>query len=89
MKLNEFIKGIASQTKQYIEKYEEYKDLDGKQKKMRVDDLIANYIEATIDHIGLNFVFKFVLKKILIDNVPIITQAIFDLLAAKVQGITK
>lgn len=89
MKFKEFIQNIASQSKLYIEKYEEYKDLNGKQKKARVDELITNYIEATIDNIGLNFIAKFVIKKLLIDNVPVITQAIFDLIAAKVEGITK
>ena len=89
MKFNEFIKNVATQTKLYIAKYEEYKDLNGKQKKARVDDLIANYIEATIDNIGLNFIAKFVVKKLLVDNIPAITQVIFDLIASKIEGITK
>lgn len=89
MRFKEFIQSIASQTQTYIEKYEEYKELNGKQKKARVDDLITNYIEATIDNIGLNFIFKFVLKKLLIENVPNITQIIFDLIKTKVDGITE
>jgi len=89
MDIKTFIQNIAIQTKTYIKKYEEYKELNGEQKKARVDDLIANYIETTIDNVGLNFIFKYVLKKLLIDNIPNITQIIFDLLASKVQGITK
>ena len=89
MNIKYFINGIAENTKKYIEKYEECKDLTGEQKKARVDDLIANYIEVAIDGLGLNFIFKFVIKKVLIDNLPAITQAIFDLLKAKVDGITK
>lgn len=89
MKIKEFIQTIAKQTKFYIEKYEQIKDLSGKQKKARVDEVITEYIENTIDSIGLNFIVKLIVKKILIDNVPTITQCIFDLIAAKVQGITK
>ena len=89
MKLKEFLQNVAEQTKTYIEKYEEYKELNGKQKKARVDDLITHYIETTIDGIGLNFVFKFVLKKLLIENIPNITQIVFDLIKTKVDGITE
>ena len=89
MEVKVFIKNVVANTKNYIEKFEEYKELTGEQKKARVDDIIKEYIEATIDTIGLNFIFKFVIKKVLIDNLPIITQAIFDLLKAKVDGITK
>jgi hypothetical protein len=89
MKIKEFIQAIAKETKFYIEKYEQIKDLSGKQKKARVDDVIIDYIENTIDTIGLNFVAKFIIKKLLIENIPVITQCIFDLIASKVQGITK
>ena len=89
MNLKEFLQNVAEQTKTYIEKYEEYKELNGKQKKARVDDLIIHYVETTIDGIGLNFIFKFVLKKLLIDNIPNITQIVFDLIKTKVDGITE
>ena len=89
MEVKVFIKNVVANTKNYIEKFEEYKELTGEQKKARLDDIIKEYIEATIDTIGLNFIFKFVIKKVLIDNLPIITQAIFDLLKAKVEGVTK
>lgn len=89
MDIKSFINGVAETTKKYIEKYQEYEELTGEQKKARVDDLIANYIEIAIDGIGLNFIFKFVLKKLLMDNIPIITQAIFNLIQSKVKGITK
>lgn len=89
MNVKEFIKNVAAQTKTCIEKYEQYNELDGKQKKARVDECIAKYIEAALDTIGINFIVKFIIKKLLIENVPIITQCIFDLIAAKVKGITK
>lgn len=89
MKIKEYIKNIATEAKFYIEKYEQLKELNGKQKKARVDEVVTEYIEATVDKIGLNFVAKFIIKKLLIENVPTITQCIFDLIKAKVEGITK
>ena len=89
MNIKDYIKNIATEAKFYIEKYEQLKELNGKQKKARVDEVVTEYIEATIDKIGLNFVAKFVIKKVLIDNVPTITQCVFDLIKAKVEGITK
>lgn len=89
MKFSEFIKGFAATAKDYIEKYEQYKELSGEQKKARVDDIILTYCENALDNLPMNFVFKWAFKKLLIPNIPHITQAIFDLLAAKVQGITK
>lgn len=89
MHIKTFIKDFVQNTKSYIEKYEQYKDLTGEEKKARVDSLIYEYVEAVIDNIGLNFIFKFVIKKLLLENIPTITQLIFDLLKAKVDGITK
>ena len=89
MKVKEFIQNIAAETRHYIEKFEQYKDLTGEQKKARLDDIIKSYIENTIDSIGLNVFVKFIIKKFIIDNIPTITQIIFDLLKAKIEGITK
>lgn len=89
MNFKDFIQTIAKETKFYIEKYEQIKDLSGKQKKARVDEVITDYIENTIDNIGLNFIVKFIIKKLLIENIPVITQCVFDLIASRVQGITK
>lgn len=89
MKLKEFIQNLVEESKTCIAKYEQFKELSGKQKKARVDEVITDYIELTIDNIGLNFITKFIVKKLLVDNVPVITQAIFDLIKSKVDGITK
>lgn len=89
MKIKEFIKNIVAESKHYIEKYEQYKDLTGEEKKARVDDILKSYIENTIDTIGLNFIVKLIIKKLLIENIPVITQCVFDLIKAKVEGITK
>lgn len=89
MKIKEFIQNVAAETRHYIEKFEQYKDLSGEQKKARLDDIIKTYIENTIDSTGLNVFIKFIIKNFILDNVPTITQIIFDLLKAKIEGITK
>lgn len=89
MNFKDFIQTIVKETKFYISKYEQIKELDGKQKKARVDEVITDYVETTFDNIGLNFVARFIIKKLLIENIPTITQCIFDLIKSKVEGITK
>ena len=89
MSIKNFIQGFTSTTKTYIEKFEQYKELSGKEKKARVDSLVTTYCVNAIDNLGLNFVLKFAFKKLIVPNIPNITQAIFDLIESKVQGITK
>lgn len=88
MKFKDFIVTFASKTKGMIAWLEGYKELSGKEKKERLDKHLTQYVEATIDNIGLNFVLKFALRKILLNNIPTITQCIFDLVKAKVEGVT-
>ena len=88
-KLKDFIKGFSQTAKTYIEKFEQYKDLTNEQKKARVDDILTTYCETAIDNLGLNFILKFAFKKLIIPNIPFLTQAVFDLIKAKVDGITK
>ncbi len=90
IKLNDFLQNFAEVTKNLIERYEtEYKNLSGEGKKARLDDALSGYVQTVIDNIGLNFIFKFVLKKLIIENIPAITQIIFDLIKTKIEGITK
>lgn len=89
MKFSEFIKDFAQTVKAYIAKYEEYSELTNEQKKERVDEIITNYLEMALDNLGLNIVFKYVVKKLILANVPVLTQVIFDLIKSKVKGITE
>jgi len=88
-KVKELITGVADRTKAIIVKLQGFETLTGEQKKERLDDYITDYIEEIIDNIGLNIVFKFVIRKVLIKNIPTITQCIFDLIKTKVDGITE
>lgn len=89
MSFKEFIEGFCQTAETYIKKYEEIKGLSGEEKKARLDDVITVYVNTGIEKLPVNFVFKFVLKKVLVQNIPTITQMIFNLIKLKVEGITK
>lgn len=89
MKFKTFIEDFANVAKKYIEKYEECKDLTGEEKKARLDDIVKNYVLVAIDNIPLNFIVKIVIKRVIVENIPFITQAIYNLLKARIKGITQ
>lgn len=89
MEIKEFIENFSNVSKAIIEKVETYKELTGQQKKDRVDEVVINYVVNVIDTLPLNFIVKMIFKKILMDNIPTITQVIFNLIKAKIEGITK
>lgn len=88
MDIQTLIHGIVYQAKHRIKDLT-YSNLTGQEKKERLDHTITTYVENMLTGIKLNFIFKFVLKKLLIPNIPFITQAIFDLIKAKIEGITE
>lgn len=87
-KLNEFIIDFSEKTKYYISKYESFKELTGEEKKARVDDMVISWALPQIDLLPINFVLKICLKKIVEFCLPSITQAVFNLIKCKVDGIT-
>ena len=89
MQLKDFIKGFVKISKDYIEKYEHYKELTGIEKKQRVDGIVLTYCNNALDTLPLNLITKWIFKKFIIANIPLLTQAIFDLIASKIDGITK
>lgn len=89
MKFSDLIKNVALKAEIVIENLEKFKDLTGKQKKDRLDKAIKEYIENNLEFVGMNFIIKFIIKKFLIENIPSITQAIFDLIKVKIEGVTK
>ncbi len=90
IKFDEFLQNFANITKTLIERYEtEYKNLNGEGKKARLDDAITGYLTTAIDNIGLNFILKFALRKLLLENIPALTQIIFNLIRTKIDGITE
>lgn len=88
MKIKELINGLFYNTKKDIIELAQT-ELTNKNKKTVLDHKIIEYIENATNSLAENFIFKIVIKKLLLPNVPVITQWVFDLLKAKIEGITK
>ena len=88
MEFKNFILNFVNTTKQNIIELAKT-ELNNNNKKMVLDQRIIDFLDNTIAGIKLNFILKLALKKLLLPNVSVITQIIFDLLKAKIEGITK
>ena len=88
MELKNFILNFVNTTKQNIIDLAKT-ELNNNNKKMVLDQRIIDFLDNTIAGVKVNFILKLALKKLLLPNVSIITQIIFDLLKAKIDGITK
>ena len=88
MEFKNFILNFVNTTKQNIIELAKT-ELNNNNKKMVLDQRIIDFLDNTIAGVKLNFILKLALKKLLLPNVSIITQIIFDLLKAKIEGITK
>lgn len=65
------------------------KELNNKEKKAALDKAITGYLIPLLATAKLGFITKFILEKFVLDNVPVITQAIYDLLKARINGVTE
>jgi hypothetical protein len=88
MELKNFILDFVNTTKTNIIELAKT-ELSNNNKKMVLDQRIIDFLDNTIAGIKVNFILKLALKKILLPNVSVITQIIFDLLKARIEGITK
>lgn len=88
MELKNFILNFVNTTKTNIIDLAKT-ELNNNNKKMVLDQRIIDFLDNTIAGVKLNFILKLALKKLLLPNVSVITQIIFDLLKAKIEGITK
>lgn len=88
MQFKNFILNFVNTTKQNIIELAQT-ELNNNNKKLILDQRIIEFLENTITGIKINFILKLALKKLLLPNVSIITQIIFDLLKARIEGITK
>ena len=89
MSFKDFIQGFVETSKLYIQKFESYSELNGSDKKKRLDEIVLSYCNNVLLNSSLNFFFKFLLKKFIIPNISYITQAIFDLIKTNIAGITE
>lgn len=71
------------------------KEIANKEKKAKLDKAIKGWLIPLIETVTIqipfvpSFVVKYVFNKFIIDNIPVLTQAVYDLLKDKIKGVTK
>ena len=85
MNLSQLIKNLFQLTTTKIIEFVN-KEIEGKEKKAEVDVFITNWLTENISKLGI--IQQFVVAQYVIPTVPIITQAIYDSLAKKIEGLT-
>ena len=88
MNLKEFIENFAETTKASIVELAQT-ELSNENKKLVLDHKIIDFLESALEKISINFILKIALRKLLLPNISLITQIIFDLLKERIKGITK
>ncbi len=88
MKFKEFIQGFTTVAKANIIELAKT-ELSNENKKMVLDHKIFEYVERAINGLTINLILKLTLKKLLLPNISLITQTIYDLLKEKIEGVTK
>ena len=61
--------------------------MKNKTKKEKLDRALTAYLDTLLVGVKVNLITKWVIDRYVIKNIPIITQAIYDLLKAKVKGL--
>jgi len=85
MKLSQMTKNILQiATSKIVENVN--KELDGQEKKASVDSTICNWISNNSSNLGL--MQQFIVTKYIVPMIPVVTQAIYDCLKKKVEGLT-
>lgn len=65
------------------------KELSNLEKKNKLDKAVEVYFVTLLASSKIGWFAKFVIEKVVVKNIPTITQAIYDLLKEKIKGITK
>ena len=87
MKLRDFIENFVMVAKTNIIELAQT-ELSNENKKLVLDHKIISFIDSTLEKLTVNLILKFALKKLLLPNVSLITQIIFDLLKERIEGVT-
>lgn len=88
MKFSEFIDRFFSKTKKDIVELAQT-ELSNENKKLSLDHTITEFFIQAVEGLSVNVLLKLILKKMFLPVIPLITQWIFDLLKAKIEGITE
>lgn len=89
MEIKEVIEKFAARTKNVIAELAEQKFLTGAEKKAKLDEKMTIWAEKQLEEAKMNVLLKQAVKQFVIKNIPVITQAVFNLIAAKIAGVTK
>lgn len=70
-------------------------ELSNKEKKAKLDKAIKGWLIPILATAKISipfvpdFIVKFMFEKFIINNIPVLTQAVYDLLKDKIKGVTK
>ena len=70
-------------------------ELSNKEKKYKLDKAIKGWLIPILATAKISipfvpdFIVKFMFEKLIINNIPVLTQAVYDLLKDKIKGVTK
>lgn len=89
MDIKEFISDFAQKTKEIIANLEKREELKGAEKKKQLDENMKKWAEELLNAAKMNILLKNAVKQFIIANIPVITQAVYDLIKARIKGITE
>lgn len=87
-KIKDFLQGLVGSTKTKIEHLVSV-NLDNQTKKEALDDYVRDWAVVKLQTSKFNVLTKWLIQKIIIDNISVITQFIFDLLKENIHNLTK
>lgn len=88
MAFRDFFKTFVNNTKNIIAVQVKEK-LTGQEKKAYLDKRMAEFVERAINKGNFNLFIKWCLKTFILYHISDITQAIYDLIETKIEGITE
>lgn len=71
------------------------KELNNNEKKEQLDKAVKGWLIPLLASVSIKipfvpeFIVKYFFEKFIINNIPVLTQAVYDLLKDKVKGVTK
>jgi hypothetical protein len=87
IKFLEFVQNAVDEAKGDIAELAKTK-LTDKNKKSKLDEKITEFITTGMDKVGLNWIAKLAVKKLILPHISDFTQIIYDLLKEKIDGVT-
>lgn len=64
-------------------------ELENAEKKSALDRAIKGYLVPLLATVRMGCFTKFIFERFVISNIPVITQAIYDLIKDRIEGVTK